>query len=822
MLEVRLLGPLEVVDGEQVLTPHRQKPRALLAALALRVGRPVSKDVLVELLWGEAAPRRAVDALENYVSQLRKTLGRDAIATRPAGYQLELQPEQVDVVRLERLVAEARTAAAAGREELLRSALQLFRGPPLADLAFEPFAQTEIGRLDELELTIREELIDAELELGRHVDVVPDLERLIAAHPYRERPRGQLMLALYRSGRQAESLQVFQEARRVLVDELGIDPSEQLQELEGAILRQDEALRAPPRVERSAADAALPPPRPHRPARKTVTVLVSMLVDEGLAEGIDAELLQGVLDRYRAAVLAAAERHGGTLAGAPFDGAAVVFGIPAAHEDDALRSVRAAVEMREAVAALNDELLAAHGVFLQTRTGIGTGEVLVTAADEGGVPTGRPLVVARRLAAAARPGQIVLAEETRQLVRESVSLEEIAAGEGAFRVLELLRGDAGRRLRLDAPMVGRARPLVALAAAFAAVVEDRACHLVTVLGAAGVGKSRLVREFLDGLGDSAAVQRGRCLPYGEGITFWPLLDALPEDSLGGIDLTAEPRLVFASVRSVLEDLARSRPLVLVLDDLQWAEPMLLDVVEDVAASVREAPLLLLCLARPELIDDRPGWGGGKLNASSMLLEPLSDADAERLLDNLLGESDLPDPIRGYIVDASGGNPLFVEELLTTLVERNVLQRHAGRWTTTESLIPIPPSIQALLAARIDRLPDDERLVLELASVEGKLFTREVVGSLAPDDVAPEVDVLLDRLVRKELVRPRVAGGHTFRHQLIRDAAYGSIPKQVRAELHERVAELLDEDPGGGPEQVEIAAYHREQARRYRAELGSSD
>jgi DNA-binding SARP family transcriptional activator len=808
VLQILLLGPLEVVDGDRVLTPHRQKPRALLAVLALRAGRHVSKDLLVELIWGQDAPRRAMDALENYVSQLRKLIGRDAIETRSGGYRLTVAPEQVDVGRFERLIAEARAAGAEERAEGIREALTLFRGPPLADLAYEPFAATEIGRLEELELTAREDFVDAELELGRHADVVPELEILIAGHPFRERPRAQLMLALYRAGRQAEALEAFHEARRLLVDELGLEPGAELQELERAILRQDESLRAPARVDRAA--PALPPPASRRTLRKTVTILVSELAGAtALAERLDPELLRAVLDGYIAAVRGAVTRHGGIVGDEAGEAVRAVFGVPVTHEDDALRAVRAAVDAREAVAALNDELLRGKGAYLEPRMGLADGEVLVTGET---LPTGRAVGRARELARVARAGQILLDEGLRSAVRNAISMEP-AEQEAAHRIVELLPGADGRALRLDAPLVGRTRQAAALAAAFDASLDERSCRLFTVLGAAGVGKSRLVQELLDDVGDRATVRRGRCLAYGEGITYLPLHEALAR-AADDVDWSASPEHLFPHVRAVLEQLARDRPLVLALDDVHWAESALLDLVEDVARTSRGAPLLVVCLARPELLDDRPGWGGGLPNASSLLLEPLGEADTERLLDHLLGASELPDPVRSYIVGAAEGNPLFLEEMLASLVERDVLQRRSGRWTTTESVIRVPASISALIAARIDRLVDEDRLLLELASVEGVHFSRDVLAELVPDSLRPDLTGRVDGLVRRELVRPDEAGRFRFRHQLIREAAYASMTKQARAELHERLADVLeaeDVDP-------DVLAYHRERAARYRAEL----
>jgi predicted ATPase len=299
-----------------------------------------------------------------------------------------------------------------------------------------------------------------------------------------------------------------------------------------------------------------------------------------------------------------------------------------------------------------------------------------------------------------------------------------------------------------------------------------------VLGDAGVGKSRLVEEFAGGLGDGASVLRGRASSYGGG--------------------------------EIPEPVAHDHPVVLVLEDLHWAEPELLDRVEQLAES-RSTPILLVCVARPELLETRPGWAGGKVNSSSVLLEPLSAEDSSRLVDNLLGPSDLPDVVREWIVETSEGNPLFVEEMLASLVDTNVLRPSGAGWTTVEMpALSIPPSVQALIAARVDRLPADERTVLELAAIEGTRFGRDSVAGLTPDELRDRLDDLLAALVRKELLRPR-DDGYAFRHQLVRDAAYEGMSKRDRAALHERFAELAD------PAEAE---FHRARAASLAAEIGA--
>ena len=352
-LEVRLLGPIQADRDGVLVALGGPKPRALLAVLALEPGRVVSVDRLVEALWPGEPPDTAAHAVQVYVSQLRKALG-PVIATRAPGYELELVPDRVDVHRFVRLTQEGKAALEGGdptaAEGALRDGLALWRGPALADFLYEPFAQTEIARLEELRTVTLEERIEADLALGRHAELVSELEALVAAQPLRERPRAQLMLALYRSGRQADALAAYRTARETLVEELGIDPGPELRELEAAILRQDESLLL----------EETPLARPAMQFRRLVTILfVDVVESMALADALDPEALGRVLRSYFETVSAALVRHGGTVEKYAGDAVMAAFGIPVSHEDDALRAARAALDIRVGIAALNEQLASA-------------------------------------------------------------------------------------------------------------------------------------------------------------------------------------------------------------------------------------------------------------------------------------------------------------------------------------------------------------------------------------------------------------------------------------------------------------------------------
>ncbi len=609
--------------------------------------------------------------------------------------------------------------------------------------------------------------------------------------------------------------------------------------------------------------------------RKVVTVLFTDVTGStALGEQLDPEPLRRVMNRFFEAMKGAVERHGGVVEKFIGDAVMAVFGIPRLHEDDPIRAVRAPADMQHALDRLNADLQAERGVTLAIRTGVTTGEVVAGDPSAGQrLVTGDTVNTAARLEQAAGPGEVLIGEPTYRLVRDAIEVEPArpldlkgkAERVPAYRLISVSPGAEAHARRLDSPMVGRDRELRLLTEALDRAVSERTCHLFTLLGPAGVGKSRLVLEFLQRVSASATVLPGRCLSYGEGITFFPLAEVVREaagiaeddspdqarhkieqalletdqtqtiasgiaDLLGLTDQPVAAEDANWAVRNFLEALAQTRPLVVVFDDVHWAEPAFLDLVEHVADWSRDVPILLLCVARPELLDLRPGWGGGKMNATSILLEPLGPEQATELIDNLLGSQGLPTQARTRILEAAEGNPLFVEEMLGVLVDDGLLIREDGRWVASEEVerIAIPPTIQLLLAARLDRLDAEERAVAERASVEGKVFHRGAVMRLSPDRDRQEVPSRLLALARKELIRPDRAtfageDAFRFRHLLIRDAAYRGMPKEARAELHERFADWLAEQAGERlPEYEDILGYHLEQAYRYRQDLGPVD
>jgi class 3 adenylate cyclase/ketosteroid isomerase-like protein len=611
-------------------------------------------------------------------------------------------------------------------------------------------------------------------------------------------------------------------------------------------------------------------PAPSREVRKTLTVLFADMVGfTALGDRLDQESLRRVMDRFYGEMRGAIERQGGTVAKFIGDAVMAVWGIPAVSEDDAVRGVRAAEEMRLALATLNDDLDARWGVRIGLRTGVNTGEVVVDPAKSADLLVGDTVNVAARLEQAAAPGEVLVGSETYRLVRDDARLEPVAPlelkGKGrpvpAFRLVDGRRPQRRRETRMTAPLVGRERELARLRAALDAATAASETRVVTLIGSPGVGKTRLVQDFAAELGESATVVTGHCEATGEGLTFLPVAEVvrsgagihegdsaesathklgavLPDDdpdrdrvverALGlvglGPPVTVEES--FWAVRRFLEGLARLRRLVVLLDDVHWGQPTFLDLIEHLAAWGRDAPVLVVAMARPELREIRASLTERSHAVSEVIaLGPLDGADSRALVDRLLGAAGLPPALAERVLETTEGNPLFLGEMLRMLVDDGVLRRTGDQWIADEaSGVSVPPTIHALLSARIERLSEEERSVVERAAVIGQQFYVGGVAALAPTGVDAKVAEHLDRLRRKELVTPEGTlweGEEVFRfhHVLVRDAAYHSLLKEARADLHERFADWLEARSG---EHEEMIALHLERAHAYREQLGPLD
>jgi DNA-binding SARP family transcriptional activator len=833
-MRARMLGPLQLEEGGGRISIGGYRQRAVLASLLLHANEVVPSERLVVDLWGEDSPRSAANSLQAAISRLRRVLPPGRLITRTPGYAVRIFPEELDVSQFGQLVTEGREALTAGAADqaarTLRQALSLWQGPALADFRYEPFAQAEIVRLEELRLTCVEERVEADLALGLAGVLIAELQRLVSEHPVRERLRGQLMLALYRDGRQTEALEVYREFRSVLRDELGLDPSPQLRELEKAILHHHSwGLTVP-----TPAGA----PLARRPVT-TVCVLLRAGSDSGVA--LDPETYEAVTEQAVAGLTAVLERYGGTLATSADVRLMGVFGAASLHEDDALRAVRACLEARRVLTSELADLAQRYGVSLTCRFGVATGEALVGGAVPPG-SAGHVGTLAVMLAEAAEPGQIFISRPTRELAGAAIETQD--AGPDRFILQSAQETVRPLPVRLDVPLVGRDEEMRQLLAACAVARHEQVATLVTVIGEAGVGKTRLVYELERRLGHEVTVLTGRCLSYGEGITFWPLREVILQAS-GGHDspekikallgsqadageVTARLSLalgpgkqgrldaaeIFWAARRLLETLARSRPLLVVLEDLHWAEPTFLDLVESLTVKPGHSPITLVCVARPELFEQRPAWAAGTEKAFSVELAPLAEGSAAALLDSLTGDQQIPPSARAQLLETAAGNPLYLEQLVASLSE------HVG----SETWPVLPPTIEALLGARLQRLGPGARSALASAAIVGKDFGVRAIRELLPPEARGPLSRNLETLIAKGLVQHepsdrRPGEEYSFRHILIQEAAYRAIPKSRRAELHHRFADWLEYvlwEPA--TIRPEILGYHLEQSVRYLSEL----
>jgi predicted ATPase/DNA-binding SARP family transcriptional activator len=834
---VRILGPFQLEDGGRQITVGGVRQRAVLADLVLNANEVVPSEQLLLDLWGEESPPSATNALQAAISRLRRVLPAGRLITTAPGYMLRLFPAELDAARFRQLLFEGRDALAVGAApeavQLLDQAMTLWRGPPLTDFRYEPFAQAEMARLEELQLACLEERNEANLALGSAGALTADLGRMVTDHPLRERLRGQLMLALYRSGRQADALETYRQFRTTLMEELGLEPSSALRELQAAILHHD------PLLARGPATSGAPQ------ARRPVTVLsVALQIAPGSGVPLDPETHGVVNEHVVSGLTAVLERHGGKLAASDSGHLMGVFGVATLHEDDALRAARASLEAREMLTAEADALPREYGASLVYRFGLATGEALVGGSDPLGF-AGDVGVRAVMLAEAAAPGQILISNQTQQLAAGAIETDN--AGPDRFLLRSAPAGLRPLAVRLDAPLVGRGDEIRSLEAAYTRATRERVTMTVTVIGEAGLGKTRLVQEFARRVSREARVLTGRCLPYGEGITFWPLREVVRQAGSGddsperikdlvageadGIAVAEKLHRavgsgsqgrtaateIFWAARRFLETLARLRPVVVLFEDLHWAEPTFLDLVQSLALLPGRSPIVVVCNARPELLDQRPVWAAEADRSVSIQLAPLGEAPAAALLDSLSAGHVIASSTRSRLIDTAGGNPLYLEQLAVSLSEQS----------GSDIRPALPPTIQALLSARLQRLGPGATSVLVRAAIVGKEFGEREIMELLPIEARAPLNRNLQTLVAKGLVQPGPGRSshqeYSFRHNLIQEAVYRSIPKSLRAELHHRYADWLEVSVSHSfPARSEILGYHLEQSVRYRTELWPAD
>lgn len=884
-IEFLMLGPLEARRAGQPLKLGSIKHRMLLAKLLLHANQVLSTDELIDTVWGEQPPPTVRQSLQNHVAALRRLIeqaGTPAgqprtLLTRDPGYLLQVHPDQLDLHRFRRMVDEGRTALEGGEPwaatRLLHEAVALWRGPVLADVVAAGASWPELAGIDELEIGAIEARIEADLVAGRHAELVGELEALIRRHPLREHLHGQMMLALYRSGRQADALGAYRHARRTLVDELGIEPSVRLQRLEQAILAQDPALELlgparsgdeaglarPSEEPVPAAEAPRQGADPGASERKLVTVLFAE-VDEpaGEAGERDPEDVSTMLDRNLERMRAEISSFGGCVEHAIGGTTMAVFGVPQTREDDPERAVRAALAIRDTLSG---------GVEL--RIAVATGESLVT---PGGGPSrvaGDLVTTCARLQQAAPAGAVLVSEATERATSRVISygpasLLALAGRAKPVTVWSAL--EPRNRTGLDAlaaarpvPLVGRDRELGTLLDAFERARVTQSPQLVTLVGQAGIGKTRLVAELwhaVEADRDLIAWRQGRSTPYGEGVTFCALGEIIKaeagiletdtpdrvdrkiaqaaEYALGGDRgaaawVSAHLRLLlgageersmqpgrqdeaFAAWRRFLHSLAARRPLVLVVEDLHWADDALLNFLQSLldrsGSPVGNVSMLVVATTRPELLERRPDWISSGGASTTVTLPPLSPDDTTRLLGSLLAHHRFPGAIGSQLAATAGGNPLFAEEYVRMLRDRGLRPEDLEEHETAPALgtppgqerphpeLPLPETVHAIIAARLDALDPAEKAVLHDAAVLGRIGWVGGLEAVGGHDRAA-LQRCLERLEAREFIyrasRSSMAGEreYGFRHVLIRDVAYGQIPRAERSDKHRRAAAWLE-------------------------------
>jgi DNA-binding SARP family transcriptional activator len=860
--ELAILGPVMALADGSPIRLGAAKHRMILAALGLRFGEVVSADELIEVLWAGRPPATATKAVQVYVSELRKRIEHGADDTRvvtshPGGYRLSVEADALDLNRFEGMWRAGRDALADGdarrASEELSGALSIWRGSALADLRYEDGFAADIRRLDDTRAACVEDRIAADLALGDHARLIPELEALVADNPLRERLQEQLMLALYRAGRQADALAAYQDARRTLVDELGIDPSPELAAMERRILQHDPALAAPATLPAAAEVVSASQEGRDRRERKVVSVLAAQLSP---AAGTDVEDIELLVPRMRAVAEACIERFGGLVGHSAGGDLRAVFGAPNTREDDPQRAARAGFAI---VAEIAEQVPDAV-----VRIGLDTGEALVSVdgpGDAAGALAGGVAQRAASVQAIGAPGDVLASAAAHRALRgRFVSQECSDAGDGTWRLLRPLP-----QRSLDAEdqpavgLVGRTGELAWLTEAFEQACTGRRPALATVVGVPGVGKTRLVSELLARLdADPRGVswRAGRSLPSGETSVFAPVSEMLkaeagvlesdpPDEAAAKLSVAlahlirdehdrtwlerqvgpllglaravdgVAPVDAFAGWRRLFEAMAMRGPTVLVFEDIHWADDATLDFVQHLVEWTAGVPLLVVCTARPELADRRPDWGGG---ASTLALGPLSEASTEELVDLVLdGPAVLTSVERASLVERAGGNPLYAQECARLLA-------HGGG---TGGDRPLPETIQGVIGARLDAVGPDDRRLLQAASVLGTVFWLGAAAGLAAVDESDAAAAAL-RLHQRDLIRRHptsTVAGETewsFGHVLVREVAYGRLPRTDRGRMHLVAADWIESVSAGRDDLLDALAHHLLAALEYARASGTGD
>jgi DNA-binding SARP family transcriptional activator len=809
-VDFRVLGPVEARAEGRPLALAGARQRALLAVLLLRGGEPVSRERVIADLWGERPPDGGVKTVQAVVSRLRRALGGEAarLVSSAAGYRLRVEPDELDLGRFERLCGEGRRALAAGRHERaaarLQAALAEWRGPPLADVAFEPFAPPEVARLEDLRAAAVEDRVEADLAIGRGAELVAELEGLVAAEPLRERLRGQLMLALYRAGRQGEALDVYRDAVRTLDSELGLRPGPELERLQQAILAHDPALLHAP---------AGGEPREVERRRATATILVAEVAGWARVGDADADGLRAAHGRRLRDVLAA---HGASAVKAVGDGVVAAFASAGA-------GIACAVEMQRAI----DREARRGAVALELRVGVAAGDVAWAGEDY----FGTPVIEAQRLCATASAGSILAADTVCVLAGSAAEAELEDAGE-----LEL--GDLARPVRAwsvgwtarravtvpfpsslvferDTAFAGREEELSELRAAWADAVSGSR-RGVLISGEPGIGKTRLAAEiaahararggvvlygrsdeglaaaaqpFAQALGAYAAACPVDELRVQLGARAGDLVGLLPEldARLPGIaeSAPAEPEAerlrALEAAAALLEAAGEAAPVLLVLDDLHWADDLsllLLRHVLRVDASVR---LLVVATyrdtepSRSALLGEVVTGLARRPDVARQELGPLAETDVAAIL----ARSGRQAALAGRVHDVTEGNPFFVGEVVAAL---------GGNGDPGTALTP---RVRDVVRWRLARLPDGTGHVLDAAAVAGAEFDADVLADVVEVDLESALDAL-EAAERARLIRSTgVLDRFTFAHALVQQTIVDELPGGRRVRLHARIAQALE-------------------------------